>query len=44
MPLEPLDVILTGTSHRGGKLNKGDIIAVEIEGIGILQNRVLNDS
>jgi 2-keto-4-pentenoate hydratase/2-oxohepta-3-ene-1,7-dioic acid hydratase in catechol pathway len=40
MPLEPLDVILTGTSRGGGKLSDGDTVEVEIESIGILRNEV----
>ena len=40
MALEPLDVILTGTSRRETKINIGDIIEIEIEGIGILRNTV----
>jgi len=37
-----MDVILTGTSRRETKINIGDIIEIEIEGIGILQNTVAN--
>ncbi|MBN1227953.1 MAG: fumarylacetoacetate hydrolase family protein [Deltaproteobacteria bacterium] len=39
MSLEPLDVILTGTPSRGQKLSPGDIVEIEIEGIGILRNK-----
>ena len=40
MTLEPGDVIATGTPPGVGRLEKGDIVEVEIEGIGVLKNRV----
>jgi 2-keto-4-pentenoate hydratase/2-oxohepta-3-ene-1,7-dioic acid hydratase in catechol pathway len=40
MTLLPGDVILTGTPAGVGPLNGGDSVEVEIEGIGILANRV----
>jgi 2-keto-4-pentenoate hydratase/2-oxohepta-3-ene-1,7-dioic acid hydratase in catechol pathway len=40
MTLNPGDVILTGTPAGVGPLNAGDRVEVEIEGIGILANRV----
>jgi 2-keto-4-pentenoate hydratase/2-oxohepta-3-ene-1,7-dioic acid hydratase in catechol pathway len=40
MTLNPGDVILTGTPAGVGPLNAGDAVEVEIEGIGILANRV----
>jgi 2-keto-4-pentenoate hydratase/2-oxohepta-3-ene-1,7-dioic acid hydratase in catechol pathway len=40
MTLEPGDLILTGTPEGVGKLTPGDVIAVEIPGVGILQNPV----
>ena len=40
MTLEPGDLILTGTPEGVGKLAPGDVIAVEIPGVGILQNPV----
>ncbi len=40
MTLLPGDVILTGTPPGVGPLNVGDTVEVEIEGIGILTNRV----
>jgi 2-keto-4-pentenoate hydratase/2-oxohepta-3-ene-1,7-dioic acid hydratase in catechol pathway len=40
MTLNPGDVILTGTPAGVGPLNGGDRVEVEIEGIGILANRV----
>ncbi len=40
MPLEPFDVILTGTSARGVKIKSGDTVEVEIDSIGVLSNTV----
>jgi len=40
MTLEPGDVILTGTPSGVGPLQSGDIVEVEIEGIGVLRNHV----
>ena len=40
MTLEVGDVILTGTPAGVGVLNSGDLIEIEIEGIGILKNYV----
>ncbi|MBN2908413.1 fumarylacetoacetate hydrolase family protein [Polycladomyces sp. WAk] len=40
-PLEPGDVILTGTPSGVGPLSPGDQVEVEVEGIGVLANRVL---
>jgi len=41
MTLEPGDVILTGTPSGVGPLHAGDIVEVEIEGIGVLRNPVV---
>jgi 2-keto-4-pentenoate hydratase/2-oxohepta-3-ene-1,7-dioic acid hydratase in catechol pathway len=41
MTLEPGDVILTGTPAGIGPLQPGDRVAVEVEGIGILENQVV---
>jgi 2-keto-4-pentenoate hydratase/2-oxohepta-3-ene-1,7-dioic acid hydratase in catechol pathway len=41
MTLLPGDVILTGTPAGIGPLSPGDRVAVEIEGIGVLTNRVV---
>jgi 2-keto-4-pentenoate hydratase/2-oxohepta-3-ene-1,7-dioic acid hydratase in catechol pathway len=41
MTLEPGDVILTGTPAGVGALEPGDLVAVEIEGIGRLENMVV---
>jgi 2-keto-4-pentenoate hydratase/2-oxohepta-3-ene-1,7-dioic acid hydratase in catechol pathway len=40
MTLEPGDVIATGTPAGVGPLNSGDVVEIEIEGIGILRNTV----
>jgi 2-keto-4-pentenoate hydratase/2-oxohepta-3-ene-1,7-dioic acid hydratase in catechol pathway len=40
MTLEQGDVILTGTPAGVGPMADGDIVEVEIEGIGVLSNRV----
>ena len=41
MTLEPGDVIATGTPDGVGRLTSGDVVEVEIEGIGVLRNPVL---
>jgi 2-keto-4-pentenoate hydratase/2-oxohepta-3-ene-1,7-dioic acid hydratase in catechol pathway len=41
MTLLPGDVILTGTPEGIGPLQVGDKVRVEIEGIGVLENRVM---
>ena len=41
MTLQPGDVILTGTPAGVGPLQRGDRVEVEIEGIGVLENRVV---
>ena len=40
MTLEPGDLILTGTPEGVGRLHPGDVIEVEIPGVGILRNTV----
>lgn len=40
MTLEPQDIILTGTPPGVGPMNVGDVVEVEIEGIGKLSNKV----
>jgi 2-keto-4-pentenoate hydratase/2-oxohepta-3-ene-1,7-dioic acid hydratase in catechol pathway len=40
MTLEPDDVILTGTPPGVGPMQRGDTVAVEIAGIGRLENKV----
>jgi 2-keto-4-pentenoate hydratase/2-oxohepta-3-ene-1,7-dioic acid hydratase in catechol pathway len=41
MTLEPGDVILTGTPAGVGPLEPGDVVEVEVEGIGVLRNPVI---
>ena len=41
MTLEPDDVILTGTPPGVGPVQRGDLMEVEVEGIGVLRNRVV---
>ena len=43
MTLEPDDLILTGTPEGVGKLHSGDVVEVEIPGVGILRNPVRGD-
>lgn len=40
MTLEPGDVIATGTPAGVGRLSSGDVVEVEIDGIGVLRNPV----
>lgn len=40
MTLEPGDVIATGTPAGVGPLNEGDVVEVEIAGVGVLRNPV----
>lgn len=42
MTLHPGDVIMTGTPHGVGGLKAGDTIEIEVEGIGVLSNPVVN--
>ena len=44
MTLEPGDVIMTGTPAGVGPLSPGDVVEVEIEGIGTLKNEVVSES
>lgn len=39
--LEPYDLVLTGTPAGVGNLSPGDLVEVEIEGIGVLSNPVV---
>ena len=41
MTLEPGDLIATGTPPGVGPMAVGDVVRVEIEGIGVLENRVV---
>jgi 2-keto-4-pentenoate hydratase/2-oxohepta-3-ene-1,7-dioic acid hydratase in catechol pathway len=40
MTLLPGDVLLTGTPEGVGRLTKGDVVEVEVDGIGTLLNPV----
>lgn len=40
--LNPGDVIMTGTPHGVGPMKEGDTIEIEVEGIGVLSNPVVN--
>ncbi len=42
--LEPGDIVMTGTPSGVGRLKDGDTVEVEIERIGILKNRVAEES
>lgn len=42
MTLLPGDVLLTGTPEGVGRLSKGDVVEVEVDGIGALQNPVVS--
>jgi len=41
MTLEPGDLITTGTPAGVGNLTPGDVVEIEIEGIGVLRNPVI---
>lgn len=41
--LYPGDIITTGTSAGVGAMKQGDVVEVEIEGIGILKNKVIEE-
>ena len=40
MTLEPGDLIATGTPAGVGPLSEGDVVEVEVEGVGVLRNPV----
>jgi len=44
MTLEPGDLVLTGTPAGTGPLQEGDVVEVEIPGVGILRNPVRRES
>lgn len=42
MTLNPGDVIMTGTPHGVGPMKAGDTIEIDVEGVGVLSNPVVN--
>jgi 2-keto-4-pentenoate hydratase/2-oxohepta-3-ene-1,7-dioic acid hydratase in catechol pathway len=44
MTLEAGDIIATGTPRGVGQLRPGDIVEVEIPGVGTLSNEVVRES
>ena len=44
MTLEAGDVILTGTPDGVGPLSPGDVVEVEIPGVGVLRNPVAGEA
>jgi 2-keto-4-pentenoate hydratase/2-oxohepta-3-ene-1,7-dioic acid hydratase in catechol pathway len=42
--LYPGDVIFTGTPGETSAMQPGDIIEIEVEGVGVLRNRVENQA
>jgi 2-keto-4-pentenoate hydratase/2-oxohepta-3-ene-1,7-dioic acid hydratase in catechol pathway len=40
----PGDIILTGTPSGVGPISHGDTVEVEIEGIGVLKNSVIDEA
>jgi len=44
MTLEPGDLIFTGTPAGVGELKNGDEVLVEIEGLGVMRNKVKAES
>ena len=44
MTLEPGDVVTLGTPEGVGPMQAGDIIEIEIQGIGVLRNSVRDEA
>ena len=42
MTLNPGDIIMTGTPHGVGPMKEGDVIEIDVEGVGVLRNPVKN--
>jgi 2-keto-4-pentenoate hydratase/2-oxohepta-3-ene-1,7-dioic acid hydratase in catechol pathway len=40
MTLLPCDILLTGTPEGVGTLSDGDVVEIEVEGVGVLRNEV----
>ena len=43
MTLHPGDVIMTGTPGTPGDIHPGDIVEIEVEGVGVLRNPVIGE-
>ena len=43
MTLEPGDILFTGTPGEPPKLADGDVVEVEIDGVGVLRNPVTRE-
>jgi 2-keto-4-pentenoate hydratase/2-oxohepta-3-ene-1,7-dioic acid hydratase in catechol pathway len=43
MTLLPGDIIITGTPTGVGPIQPGDVVEVEIEGIGVLKNTIISE-
>jgi 5-oxopent-3-ene-1,2,5-tricarboxylate decarboxylase/2-hydroxyhepta-2,4-diene-1,7-dioate isomerase len=41
MTLEPGDVILTGTPANSRPVQPGDVVTVEVDGLGVLENHIV---
>jgi 2-keto-4-pentenoate hydratase/2-oxohepta-3-ene-1,7-dioic acid hydratase in catechol pathway len=44
MTLEPGDLIATGTPEGVGPVNPGDVIRIEVAGVGTLENTVVSEA
>jgi 2-keto-4-pentenoate hydratase/2-oxohepta-3-ene-1,7-dioic acid hydratase in catechol pathway len=44
MTLEPHDILTTGTPGGIGPLHAGDVVEIEVEGLGVLSNKVVASS
>ena len=44
MTLEPGDLVFTGTPGETGRISDGDVVEVEISGIGVLRNPVVAET
>ncbi|HTI67943.1 MAG TPA: fumarylacetoacetate hydrolase family protein [Caulobacteraceae bacterium] len=44
MTLSPGDIILTGTPHGMVFVQPGDVVLTEVEGVGVLENRLVGDN
>jgi 2-keto-4-pentenoate hydratase/2-oxohepta-3-ene-1,7-dioic acid hydratase in catechol pathway len=44
MTLEPGDLLFTGTPGTTAKLSAGDVVEVEVAGVGVLRNGVIAEA